>query len=791
MVDNKPRNSNEEGQYVENLRQLITECRMRKKLNQTAFAKLCGVHNTAITQLETPQKRKQLPTISVLHHLASGMDMTLLELLSKILGLPPPLSPFEPSSLLDRLLNQQGGLCSFQTVAIKIAHFRQRRLKSQLQTLQFFQRSLKDALLIVAERYRNYSNTHQINWQTDIVIAPTSQGAVVSFSLPASTDIHLRLTEIFLKKNFDYNRIHDCKFLIERQYCQCHANFYPQIGIADESGILIKDHNGYYHVMGNVVEAATRITELVGPSQIGLTPTAYTQLINTAENPLLCEYFIKQELSIGDNREPEVFFLYKGQTETLSAPPRTAQSIGLPDAKSHTNIKELIQHLLTESSDKIKEAFRYYNIQVAHTEEDEAGLALISKFIERSVSEIKVIGRGPRSVDTHLYDYVVAVAKAILRGVTYTRILIVDPALPENALLWLLFLERFLYHSVEYHQRIRLYIRLLQGTTPFSADQSIDLDSNRQIQFQLIDDFYFHRITRNLKKDPDTGEVVPDKSHSTFAISPDEEVQQYIAQFKRFVNGSGNLYTHEVLSRLLQTLLNTQDSMTHRVLFKQQELFKVIRYLNQLHISEFPPTGLHFVGCLNPLNYSHQAALQFSQEMAEKKAKRVLTVPFNSYTEALQMFFDGDLDYLCIPTKNTTIGKVHPPGLTGEDVEKIEKHFKPVSHVEIPIDLVIASQTNNPTDWKVLLAVDTAFTQVKPFLTDPVSKLPRSQKETPQSSLDSALMAKENASFVAVTSRQAADDCQLPIYNSLEPLTKNNKTIFTIFGLNEDDSWLK
>src|SRR6201999_1925444 len=223
-----------------------------------------------------------------------------------------------------------------------------------------------------------------------------------------------------------------------------------------------------------------------------------------------------------------------------------ATTVGIEHKDSSPKIKESsldMKSLVAELLPYNVEQFDYGEF-TAWTEDDTAGLSLISEMIgKKAEREIHVIGRGTQLEEAKTKPYISAVANAIIRRVIYQRILIIDPALPQNALLWLLLIERFL-RSPEWRDLVRLYVIKMNST-------------NMAAQFQIVDGKFLHRVVRYYSE---TDFGASKQSQSFFALLPNEEVIQHSNMYQTHLINAGNRYKHHDVADLLTRMLHDLDT---------------------------------------------------------------------------------------------------------------------------------------------------------------------------------------------------------------------------------------
>jgi hypothetical protein len=396
----------------------------------------------------------------------------------------------------------------------------------------------------------------------------------------------------------------------------------------------------------------------------------------------------------------------------------------------------------------------------ARTDDDEAGLALISEIIrQRAQKCIEVIGRGPHLVDAKTEEYITSVTKAILRGVDYSRILIIDDALPENGLVWLLLLERFIALP-KYSGAVALYpIRMARG-------------ENLHMQFQLVDRTILHRTHRQYIGQP----AASRRAQSLFAITPHPEVDTHITLFQQYLAAQNRPSTHAELILLVEKLLATIRPSDSKIAFHWRVALEVIQFLDRLSVAALPPRGFELVGSLMPFTFSYEAARRFSSRRRLRDAtKPAVVIPFERFDDAVQALLRGAIDYLCLPTENTRIDHLTPPTLTSDTLLTL-KQLAVIDTIDVQVSFVLAGKAQTVAEGNRLAAVDAAWRQVKDRLTKRVQALP--SEESVESNYHAAWLASRNPDLIAITSPAAATFFGLHDYKRFE----SGVTSFSVFS---------
>lgn len=456
---------------------------------------------------------------------------------------------------------------------------------------------------------------------------------------------------------------------------------------------------------------------------------------------------------------------FEGELPLPGAPAPGSGAAETPQARAG-DATSLVSRLLADAP-HLHGLFRYEGRFVARCDDDEASLALIAAIIDREAArEIQVIGRGPQMVDIRTSHYVAAVAKAIVRGVTYRRILILDAHLPQNGLLWLLLLERFI-RSPRYRGKVFLHVLPM----PFTH--------NLNPQFQIVDGTYLHRTTRFYNPHE---QGAARQAQSLFAVAPSEEVAQALASYEQFLESAGGRYTHLQIVEFLDGMLNHLSPGDHSVIYHWKLVLDVIGFLDGLGVPALPERGIRFIGCLMPFTFTHLAAREFARESMQDTEQRVVLLPFAKLDDAVDRFFGGSLDYLCLPKENTRIGAIAPPLEDPERLNQLAVMGRKMADVEIPVRFVLAGAYTDPSRWQELVAVEPAYKQMKGLLPEEVAGLPRFADQIVRSNYHAACLAKDDDRLVAITTRDAADHLGLRVVAGLDDPTLENTTTFTVYS---------
>lgn len=465
-----------------------------------------------------------------------------------------------------------------------------------------------------------------------------------------------------------------------------------------------------------------------------------------------------------------IFLAYKSSFSSPE-PPKPTQFDRPSPARGETALKgaqPYIQTLVTQllSSD-LQKRFECSDLS-ALTDDDEAGLSLIAELIDKRAERLVcVIGRGPQLVDSRSRRYLEAVANAIVRGVQYKRILLLDSSLPQNGLLWLLLLERFL-GSAKWRDSVDLYVVRMEST-------------NLALQFQVIDDKYLHVAGRSY---PQGDDGASKKAQSQFVMAPSREVLQHCELFQARLSQAGTRYNHAQIVELLSEILHDFDRTQQHLTYHWQLVLNVIELLDQLDIPEMPSRSIRFVGSLMPFTFTYKAAEQFVKSVDESDipiVERVVVLPFRRLDDAIQQFTAGRLDFVCVPVENSEIDNLIPPTLSESRLNLLKQDSQKVYEKEVPVRLALAGLPGKPGQWRTLVAVEAAYKQVAEGLPKNASRLSRYDEEV-ESNYHAACIAHTDSTFIAITTYEAAKHFNLNVYSDLHPGSQHNTTKFAVFA---------
>ncbi|MFH1687269.1 MAG: prephenate dehydratase domain-containing protein [bacterium] len=403
---------------------------------------------------------------------------------------------------------------------------------------------------------------------------------------------------------------------------------------------------------------------------------------------------------------------------------------------------------------------------LVETSSDHAGLQLVSAIVaSKATRSIQVIGRGSQWLDSGTRGYVSAVAAAVVRGVRYERILVVDPELAENTLLWLMLLERFVA-STRHRELVTIYKLDFPGTSDLAP------------QFQIVDGDWFHRVSRSYRGAPQGASC---DSHSLFAVAPHPDIEQAKRLFEQHRTKSGPSLNHQGIVTFLCELLRTFESESYRLAYHSKLVFEVQDFLNALNVENMPPRSLLFIGCLMPHTFTYEAAAEFcASKNLERDCLPVVPLPFSRLDEAAKAFVEQRIDYLCVPIATQSDQVVLPPTLDSGITTYLSSTYDEATRIRLRIQFVLAGRMTTVTAMKSIAAVGPALSHVTENLTGRLKRLPLVDVEV-ESNFHAAWVASQDATIGAITTREAADYLNLNVLG--RPLEKpDSYTEFAIYG---------
>ncbi len=84
---------------------------------------------------------------------------------------------------------------------VDVQSYSKRRSQAQVSVIDAFMECLSGALKTTSRKYIEYAQANDVNFQSDIIVLPSGDGAATAFPFEGLHDIHLVLQLSFLKKS--------------------------------------------------------------------------------------------------------------------------------------------------------------------------------------------------------------------------------------------------------------------------------------------------------------------------------------------------------------------------------------------------------------------------------------------------------------------------------------------------------------------------------------------------------------------------------------------------------------
>lgn len=164
------------------------------------------------------------------------------------------------SQHLEALIAQNHGSAHMQVVHINIVQYSKRQSYSQSAVIHEFTRLVNSALLDLAQQAALSAE--------DIVKAPTGDGIIIAFTFDDDPALANQFVKSFDEGIRQLNQRIHCQHFENTQWCNCHPHFHAKMTINGGRGIVYKDANGSYNVVG---PRLARIAVAAGASEAMVT----------------------------------------------------------------------------------------------------------------------------------------------------------------------------------------------------------------------------------------------------------------------------------------------------------------------------------------------------------------------------------------------------------------------------------------------------------------------------------------------------------------------------------------
>jgi len=197
------------------------------------------------------------------------------------------------SDHLDRIMTKHNRVANLQVTFVDIEKYSKRRSLTQIEVIDAFTTGFRNALNETAKHYIEYAQYNDLNFQNDIIVLPTGDGAAAVFSFDGLHDIHLHFAKMLLKEAHKIRQDSLCEKFSQQGWCHCHANFNLRVGLPEGKGTIYQDINGGYNMAGSVITLASRVMGLVDSNQIAFTEEAYRHIIDMVDDPYFIDRFVE------------------------------------------------------------------------------------------------------------------------------------------------------------------------------------------------------------------------------------------------------------------------------------------------------------------------------------------------------------------------------------------------------------------------------------------------------------------------------------------------------------------
>ena len=197
------------------------------------------------------------------------------------------------SKHLDEIMEKHNRIANVQVVFVDIEKYSQRRTPVQIEVVDQLTAALREAHAAISKDYIEYAQANNLNFQEDIILIPTGDGAAIVFTFDGLHDIHLKFAKHLLKTSDSRSITSPCAKFKAEAWCNCHSYFNLRVGISEGKAIIYKDVNGGYNVAGGVMNMASRVMGLAERNQIMFTADAHKQIVDMVDDSKLASHFVE------------------------------------------------------------------------------------------------------------------------------------------------------------------------------------------------------------------------------------------------------------------------------------------------------------------------------------------------------------------------------------------------------------------------------------------------------------------------------------------------------------------
>jgi len=195
------------------------------------------------------------------------------------------------SKFLDAILESNNRTAPLKVVFADVQAYSKRRAQTQVVVVDAFVSCLKEGLDRVSRQYIEIAQANGFDFQEDVIVIPSGDGAAVAFPFESLSSVHLDFAKGLLDAVHSHNKSIGCEKFVRQGWCNCHSAFNLSVGVSDGRGVIYRDVNGNFNVAGDVIHLASCVRQLAGPNRIIFSEAAHHQIIDMVDNPYLDENF--------------------------------------------------------------------------------------------------------------------------------------------------------------------------------------------------------------------------------------------------------------------------------------------------------------------------------------------------------------------------------------------------------------------------------------------------------------------------------------------------------------------